>query len=336
MANINPDNSTVSPEVKASSSLATLRKINLNVDLATQAELISAYNDLSSQISAATSSYIEADNALSNALTAELAVGVSAADEQETQFVYTITQGGESVGTINVAKDMFVTSAWFTGTTLYLSVRGQDTPISTDLSGLVDVYDGGTTDTAIVTVENNTICVDVLDKGYATTTYVNEVSAAVSAAANTRLTALEDSVLTAITNGTDGEYVTTTVGTKADNSQSVAVAVTVAELTAGTAGLAEATDVKAYVDNAVSDATDSLSSAVSAVVGKVESTSATWDTAVTDLATFRDNVNGAGTTLDGAITAKAVSAYVDIDEIITELEALKAAVKTFAGSASNA
>ena len=258
MANINPDNSTVSPEVKASSSLATLRKINLNVDLATQAELISAYNDLSTQIKNTGDAYIAADEALSAALTAELAVGVSAADEQETQFVYTITQGGESIGTINVAKDMFVTSAWFTGTTLVLSVRGQEAPISTDLSGLVDVYTGGTTDTATVTVENNTICVDVLDKGYATVTYVDEVSAVVSAAAEARLTALEDSVLTAITKGTDGNYVTTTVGTKADNSQSVAVAVTVAELTAGTAGLAEATDVKAYVDNAVSTASDAL------------------------------------------------------------------------------
>ena len=60
-----------------------------------------------------------------------------------------------------------------------------------------------------------------------------------------------DSALQSITKGTDGSYVTTTVGTKSGNSQSIATKVTVQAISTASStakGLAEASDVKTYVD----------------------------------------------------------------------------------------
>ncbi len=60
-----------------------------------------------------------------------------------------------------------------------------------------------------------------------------------------------DTALQSIAKGTDGSYVTTTVGTKADNSQTVATSVTVQAISSASSkakGLAEASDVKTYVD----------------------------------------------------------------------------------------
>ena len=60
-----------------------------------------------------------------------------------------------------------------------------------------------------------------------------------------------DSALQSITNGTDGSYVTTMVGAKSGNSQSIATKVTVQAISTASStakGLAEASDVKTYVD----------------------------------------------------------------------------------------
>ena len=60
-----------------------------------------------------------------------------------------------------------------------------------------------------------------------------------------------DTALQSIAKGTDGSYVTTTVGTKANNSQTVATSVAVQAISSASSkakGLAEASDVKAYVD----------------------------------------------------------------------------------------
>lgn len=60
-----------------------------------------------------------------------------------------------------------------------------------------------------------------------------------------------DTALQSITKGTDGSYVTTTVGAKSSNSQSIATKVTVQAISTASStakGLAEASDVKAYVD----------------------------------------------------------------------------------------
>lgn len=60
-----------------------------------------------------------------------------------------------------------------------------------------------------------------------------------------------DTALQSITKGTDGSYVTTTVGAKSDNTQSIATKVTVQAISSASStakGLAEASDVKTYVD----------------------------------------------------------------------------------------
>ena len=60
-----------------------------------------------------------------------------------------------------------------------------------------------------------------------------------------------DSALQSITKGTDGSYVTTTVGAKSGNAQSISTEVTVQAISTASSkakGLAEASDVKTYVD----------------------------------------------------------------------------------------
>lgn len=60
-----------------------------------------------------------------------------------------------------------------------------------------------------------------------------------------------DTALQSIAKGKDGSYVTTTVGAKSNNSQTVATSVTVQAISSASStakGLAEASDVKTYVD----------------------------------------------------------------------------------------
>ena len=148
----------------------------------------------------------------------------------------------------------------------------------------------------IVVDSGLTALIDVQDEG--TTQYLHatdKLTAAVDAA---------ETALQSIGNGTDGEYVTTTIGTKESNEQTVGVAVTVAALTAGDNGLAEATDVKQYVDGKITDlsvsaAGDAYVTASStgkaitvaaadrtkAAIDKVEAASATWDNALQNILT---------------------------------------------------
>ena len=61
-----------------------------------------------------------------------------------------------------------------------------------------------------------------------------------------------DTALQEITKGTDGTYVTTTVGAKTANKQAISTSVTIQSVTSASAtakGLAEASDVKTYVDS---------------------------------------------------------------------------------------
>lgn len=252
-----------------------------------------------------------------------------------------------------------------------------DTALSNAIDALSGSVNGASGDDYVsATVEDNKVKVSATDL---TKGAVDKVAAE---------SATWDAALQAISAGTDGTYVTTTVGAKdANNKQTVAVAVTTHDLSTAVAvtsnGLAVAADAKAYVDAAVAaknvtaegdnyvsasaadnkvtvTATDKLT----AVVDKVEKTSATWDAAapLSDLnaevtratgaeealgtkidnlsATYasKTTVDGAATTLEGAaaLTAKDLSAYNDIDEIIQELEDLKAAVKAFAGTLKTA
>ena len=61
-----------------------------------------------------------------------------------------------------------------------------------------------------------------------------------------------DSALQSISKGTDGDYITTTIGAKAGNSQTVSSSLTIQALSnakASAKGLAEASDVKEYIGN---------------------------------------------------------------------------------------
>ena len=315
---------------------ARLRKINLNVDIATQDELNAVYNDLSAQIQAITvgtlSAYYTKTEAnaisteLSNTVAAEIGAEASAreaADEAITASLsayalsttvadaykvtvanpteiegdklrYEVLQGGQHAGYLDIAKDQFVSAAAFDGTVLTLTLR-DGSKISTDLGELAD-YTGVDGENALVDVnENHQISVYVKD--YASKTYVDEVSATANAeitAAETAAKSYTDEVSTALSNafeprvsdnetvsefvremsatwdgggsalqaisaGTDGTYVTTTVtGKDANNKQTVAVAVTTSDISSEIAGLAVNTDVKQYVDTAVAGVDDAF------------------------------------------------------------------------------
>lgn len=160
---------------------------------------------------------------------------------------------------------------------------GKET-ITVDLSSLVDTYTAGngiaidknavsikvdpaseeflSVDTAGVKISGVQSAIDAAKSevvgGAADTSASNTVYGAkayASSLASNYATAAQgkkaDSALQSITKGTDGSYVTTTVGAKSDNSQTIATSVTVQAISSASStakGLAEANDVKSYVD----------------------------------------------------------------------------------------
>lgn len=160
---------------------------------------------------------------------------------------------------------------------------GKET-ITVDLSSLVDTYTAGngiaidknavsikvdptsekflSVDTAGVKISGVQSAIDAAksevvgeDTDTATSNTVHGAKAYASSLASNYATAAQgkkaDSALQSITKGTDGSYVTTTVGAKSDNSQTIATSVTVQAISSASStakGLAEANDVKSYVD----------------------------------------------------------------------------------------
>ena len=122
-----------------------------------------------------------------------------------------------------------------------------------------------------------------------------------------RVATLEGSALQEITKGSDGSYVTTTIGTKGDKKQSVGVAVTVQEVSGATAdnkGLAEAFDVNTYVTG-VKTVVDGEIEAVDAKIGS----GFTKDSTVTaQLSAVKAKANSAVQTVEGTNTVKATTA----------------------------
>ena len=122
-----------------------------------------------------------------------------------------------------------------------------------------------------------------------------------------RVTTLEGSALQEITRGTDGSYVTTTIGTKTgDKKQSVGVAVTVQEVSGATAdkkGLAEAFDVNTYVTG-VKTVVDGEIEAVDAKIGS----GFTKDSTVTaQLSAVKAKADSAVQTVEGTNTVIATT-----------------------------
>lgn len=168
-------------------------------------------------------------------------------------------------------------------TITFNTVSGKEA-IQVDLSSLVDIYTAGNgiaIDKNVVSVKRDTNSEGFLSVGTAgvklsgVQTAINTAKNAVigydadTATSNTiygakkyadslaknYATALQggkaDTALQSITKGTDGSYVTTTVGAKSSNSQSIATKVTVQAISTASStakGLAEASDVKTYVD----------------------------------------------------------------------------------------
>lgn len=159
----------------------------------------------------------------------------------------------------------------------------------------------------------------------------NKVTVAATEALETAV-ANANSALQEIEKGTDGDYVTTTVGTKADNKQSVAVSVAVQSVstaTAATQGLADAYDVKDYVDNAVADknvdATGDTYVTASAADNKVtvaasESTKASLalaDSALQSVSATGDSYVSAEFAAKGEGTTQALTVATTVQDVAT-------------------
>ena len=119
------------------------------------------------------------------------------------------------------------------------------------LSGVQSAID--TAKSAVIGASTDAASADTI---YGAKKYADD---AVAAVAGNYATAAQgtkaDSALQSVSKGTDGTFVTTTIGAKANNDQTISVAVTTAAVSTASAsadGLATALDVKSYVDSSVS------------------------------------------------------------------------------------
>ena len=145
---------------------------------------------------------------------------------------------------------------------------------------------------------------------YASTqTYINTKVGEVSDRVTTLegLTGTTTSALQEITRGTDGSYVTTTIGAKTeDKKQSVGVAVTVQEVSGATTekkGLAEALDVKNYVDGAK----NAVLGEINAVNAKIGNGFSETSTVAGQLSAVKAKADSAVQTVEGTNTVNATT-----------------------------
>lgn len=192
------------------------------------------------------------------------------------------------VNAADFIKDGMVSDVSFDSTSKILTITfntdsGKEA-IPVDLSSLVDTYTAGkgiditknvvsikvdstsekflSVDTAGIKLSGVQSAIDAAknavvgeDTDIATSNTVHGAKAYAASLASNYATAAQgkkaDNALQSIAKGTDGSYVTTTVGTKSNNSQTVATSVTVQAISSASSkakGLAEASDVKTYVD----------------------------------------------------------------------------------------
>ncbi len=168
------------------------------------------------------------------------------------------------LGKIDVAefvKDGMLANATFNQTnhtlTLTFNTDSGKEAIDVDLSSLVDVYDGSTVKLKQITVSTEDSPVPAV--GDSVDTVVGklmkrniELTSSISNV-NTTVATLDQNVLKSVSKGTDGDFVTTTIGTKSANTQTIGVAiktnVAVADATTSNNSLATSLAVKNYVDS---------------------------------------------------------------------------------------
>lgn len=202
-------------------------------------------------------------------------------DEDGKKYIRLTTKAGKDLGKIDIAdfvKDGMINKVEFDADsedkilTLTFNTDSGLEPIEVSLKGLVDIYDGSNIklktveipETATEPAANDTVDTAVAnliakDREIAATA-ADDLAAAVESledaidAAKTELELAIDDLeavsYEGIENGTDGDFVTTTITEKVDNKQTVAVEVTTAKITEvseSVDGLAVASDVKAYV-----------------------------------------------------------------------------------------
>ena len=211
---------------------------------------------------------------------------------EKDQLVFTWnTDAGNKTTTIDLAK--FIDDAEFNGENLILTnltpVAEYNDPANNDsLNTAIAKLTFGVTkamqdaaDAAVAGVtsfggQTGAITVDTVGEGEGNVKFTmadNKLKASVTglkSAAYTESSAYAtaaqgtkaDSALQTLNNGTDGTYVTTTVGTKANNAQTIGVAVTIQAIkdaSASSKGVLEAYDAKTYIDTQIaSEATEPI------------------------------------------------------------------------------
>lgn len=157
----------------------------------------------------------------------------------------TLVSASAADNKVTVAATEALTGAVSKANSAIQSVKVNGTALTADANKAVDVLVAEGATNGAIAVNGS----DVPVHGLGSAAYTASTAYA-TAAQGTKA----DDALQSVSHGTDGTYVTTTVGTKANNDQSIGVAVKVQPMStandsaAETMGLAEASDVKKYID----------------------------------------------------------------------------------------
>lgn len=218
---------------------------------------------------------------------------------------------------VTVAATSDLTSAVNKANSAIQSVKVNGAALTPDANKAVDVLiaEGATNGT--IAVNGSDIPVHGLDSAAYTPS-----TAYATAAQGTKA----DGALQSVSHGTDGSYVTTTIGAKADNDQAISVAVkvqpmnTASDSAAETMGLAEASDVKNYIDSQAASGLSAIQSvsgenAVTAgdfIEVSVEAATSNKAVTLTSHANVTTKAVASATSSDnGLATAYDVKTYVD-------------------------